>query len=129
MKVNKSYEQSNNTGINILIPTNKNEFLCLLSVRLREERLAKTKRQSEVAELCGVTVRTWGKYENAETLPDAFILFELFKLGFDVHYILTGERTPIIASTEEEQKIISQYRKANEPIKFAIRNIFEAVGL
>lgn len=125
----QSDEHLYNTGINIHMSIARDEFICLLSVRLREERRKQDKKQSELAEICGVTVRTWGKYENAETMPDAYVLFELLKQGLDVNYILTGERQPISTNTETEQKIITQYRKADVPVKFAVENLLDALGL
>lgn len=63
-----------------------------LADRLRKERKAKGLSQRDLALACGVGHIAQGNYEKGHRVPRADYLCSLNALGFDVHYILTGER-------------------------------------
>lgn len=65
--------------------------------RLRSERERLGLMQKEVATLVGLTPRVQVMYESGERHPDTRYLLKLQAGGFDVPYILTGERTPATA--------------------------------
>lgn len=51
---------------------------------------------AELAEMCGIHSVTQYNYERGTRLPDAYYLYNLGKLGFDVNYIVMGVRGGII---------------------------------
>lgn len=63
--------------------------------RLSEERKRKGLSQESLGTLMRTTGRTVKKYESNETSPRATELLLLSGQGFDVLYIVTGERTPV----------------------------------
>lgn len=65
--------------------------------RLRAERERLNLMQKEVAAQAGLTPRVQVMYEAGERHPDTRYLLRLQAGGFDVPYILTGERTPATA--------------------------------
>lgn len=104
--------------------TNKSELSFFLGNRLREERSRIRKTQEEMAVELDLSVRTWGKYERGETVPDAVMLVKLQSLGMDISYIVTGTK---LAIDGEEERILEQYRKADGSIKFVIKSILETL--
>ncbi len=64
----------------------------LLGDRLRAERERRGLSQQELADLCGVTMRSQRNYEKAERQPDAAYLAALAAAGMDMAYIVTGQR-------------------------------------
>lgn len=105
-----------------------NDKYVTISHRLREERNRIDKTQDDMAKKFGINIRTWGMYERGKTMPAA-ILSELEEEGIDVYYIITGKKLPIGLNNPEEEKVIKQYRNADNTIKFAINSIFDALKL
>ena len=66
-----------------------------LADRLRNERLAKGLSQAALASACGVQSNAQGKYEKGLRLPRADYFCALSALDIDVHYVLTGVRSPL----------------------------------
>lgn len=64
----------------------------LLGDRLRAERERRRLSQQELADLCGVTMRSQRNYEKSERQPDAAYLAALAATGMDMPYIVTGQR-------------------------------------
>lgn len=60
---------------------------------LRQERERIGLTQQEMADGCGVTMRSQRNYEMGERFPDARYLAAAAALGIDVLYVLTGQRT------------------------------------
>lgn len=100
-------------------------FLSDFSERLKEERIRLNQKQNDIAKVCEISARTWGKYEHAESLPDASVLSKLSYIGFDVLYLLTGNRSPVIALNLDEQILLARYRRANDGVRFGINSILE----
>ncbi|MFN3987604.1 MAG: helix-turn-helix domain-containing protein [Rhodocyclaceae bacterium] len=67
-------------------------FVPSIGERLLEERERLGLSQSELAERCGVTMRSQRNYEKGERQPDASYLAALATARADVLYVLTGER-------------------------------------
>ena len=81
------------------------------SDRLKEIRTSLDfKSQADVAEMVGVSREMWGKYERGLAMPGAEVLIKLTRLGFDVGYIISGCRTPVIS--DEEMLVLTAWRKA-----------------
>jgi len=71
-----------------------------------------------MAGLGGVAKRTYCNYESGDREPGAGFLFELSKVGVDVQYIVTGQRSSQALSHDEEQ-LISLFRAAPLAVKAA----------
>lgn len=54
----------------------------------------------------------WGKYERG-AMPGGEVFLALVQAGFDVLYILTGQRTPKAVLTPEEDKLIRLFHLAS----------------
>lgn len=107
----------------------KLEIFFEIGERLKEERKRIKITQEELSACLKLTSRTWGSYERGQSTPDAWILSELEKKGIDIYYVITGKKLPIAFDNPDEEKIIKQYRSADEEIKFAISSIFDAMKL
>ncbi|WP_122300423.1 helix-turn-helix transcriptional regulator [Pseudomonas syringae] len=59
--------------------------------RLREERERLGLSQQELADLCGVTMRSQRNYEKGERQPDTSYLEPFAQAGGDLLYIITGQ--------------------------------------
>ncbi len=68
----------------------------LVGYRLREERERLGLKQSEIAELAGVSREMWGRYERG-ALPGSEVLIALASIKspekLDVLYVITGQRS------------------------------------
>lgn len=87
--------------------------------RLRTERERAGFSQSDMADTCGVTMRSQRNYEKGERSPDAGYLQKAFQAGVDVLFVLTGERSGLAASSAlppDEQLLLDSYR-AMSPTK------------
>lgn len=60
--------------------------------RLKEERLKNQLSQEELAEKLNVKKNTVWNWENEKSYPNALQIMDFLDFGFDIQYILTGER-------------------------------------
>ena len=74
-------------------------------IRLAREDLGLS--QSALAEIAGVSKQTQMKYEAGKTMPDAAYLALMGRLGADVLFLVTGQRTPEIRQVGNERIVIS----------------------
>lgn len=98
-----------------------------LGSRFKQEREKLEMSQSALAEELGLSREMVGKYERNIAQPGADTAAALYKLGFDVLYMLTGDRGP----TESELKIIEKHRaekKALEDQQAFIDNALEVAN-
>lgn len=92
----------------------------LLGERLREERERLGFPQQDLAEECGVTMRSQRNYEKGERQPDAAYLVAFTALGGDVLYVLTGQRSNARAPAHlpsDEQLLLETYRGLTAPAR------------
>ena len=75
--------------------TSIGEEIFNIGSRLREERERITYSQEALGTRVGTTGRTIKKYESNETSPRAIELLQMYSLGMDVLYIVTGVRLPV----------------------------------
>lgn len=75
--------------------TGLGEELFNIGLRLKDERDRLGYSQETLGTRIGTTGRTIKKYEANETSPRATELLQLSSLGFDVLYIVTGEKIPL----------------------------------
>ncbi len=75
-----------------------------IPIRLKEERERLDMSQAEVAELTGQSRKSQIRYESGERSPDGPYFSRLATAGFDVLYILTGNRaSPVLKQIKEIQ--------------------------
>jgi len=75
--------------------------------RLKQERIRLGWIQKGIAEKVGLRELAWINYEKGRRAPDQRLLEQLHGLGFDVMYLVTGERANESTLTEGERELIS----------------------
>ena len=76
--------------------------------RLRTERERLGYTELQIAQLLGVPLQTYQKYEEGQEDPGIFRMPRLNDCGFDILFIITSERhNPI----EEENKLLARFRE------------------
>lgn len=80
--------------------------------RLREERDRLGQNQTDFGVAAGVSRGTQKAYELESSSPDIRYLSTLQGMGVDVHYVLTGIRSPVDADglTAEEADVLEHFR-------------------
>ncbi len=99
----------------------------LVGYRLREERERLGLKQSEIAELAGVSREMWGRYERG-ALPGCEVLIALASIKspekLDVLYIITGQRSAPVDEAQalppRERALIDNYRACDDDGKRVI---------
>jgi transcriptional regulator with XRE-family HTH domain len=86
-----------------------------------EERNRLNLKAKDVAEFVGVAIPTQSNYEQGKRFPDALYLMKLTKLGFNINYVLTGERDSELLNTQEK-RLIELFRDAPEAVQKHILN-------
>lgn len=96
--------------------------------RLKEIRLSKNMTMGDFGDLGDVSATSQSAYEkeNEEErrYPDVKYLFNLKNHGIDIHYLLTGEKSPDNVISTKSMVIINAYENADEDHKA----IFEATA-
>ncbi len=83
--------------------------------------------QPEFAELGGVHKQAQFHYERGTRRPNSDYLVGLASAGVDVYYLLTG-RVATLASTVEEQRILSRYRALDADQRIAMLALMDTMG-
>ncbi|WP_034175658.1 helix-turn-helix domain-containing protein [Burkholderia cenocepacia] len=109
-----------------------------IGARLREERERLGYSQTAVAELAekagvkGATRQSQALYEKGQRMPDAAFLAVVQGAGYDVAYVLTGQRSGAVAPTPalkpEEAALLDNYRHASPEGKKAIKATSDALA-
>jgi len=81
-------------------------------LKLERERLGLS--QTQLAEMCGVVLRSQRNYEKDERAPDATYLQALAAAGVDIGYVITGER--LGESQTQTLKDASQHEYGKEHV-------------
>lgn len=119
-------------------------FVPLLGERLRAERERLGLSQQELADKCGVTMRSQRNYEKGERQPDAAYLSAFTAIGGDILFVLTGQQ-PNRASTQDlaevtnpvaegpplnrrEQVLLANYRGSDEEGRRAVESTASALA-
>lgn len=80
--------------------------------RIAEERVRLGfEGQGDAAKACGVSRKTWGEYERAQTIPRADVMMRFAAIGADVGYILTGVRAPPKVADGSGEYLVTDRRK------------------
>ncbi|MEJ2794399.1 helix-turn-helix transcriptional regulator [Iodobacter sp. LRB] len=90
-----------------------------ISARFKEERKRLGLSQEDAAKALGVSTGSLGTYERNKVTPPVLVLLPLYKLGADIQYIVTGERSSA-SLPDTEQQLISAFRLAPEPVQAGI---------
>lgn len=90
--------------------------------RLQEIVYSSGMMQSEFATMMGVSVATQRNYEKGLRKPDVDYLTRLYEAGFDVVYLLTGERS-VARLSQVESDLLSVWRQADLGRQFAAYNV------
>ncbi|MDO4427739.1 MAG: helix-turn-helix transcriptional regulator [Moraxella sp.] len=99
----------------------------IIGERLREERTRLNLTQYQLSSMAEVTQSTYSKYERGERVPTLQAVNGFYRLGMDITYLLTGERsTPTegVHLSTLEQKWLSLYRDSKD--KVALMKLAEA---
>lgn len=99
--------------------------------RLREERKKSGLTQDQVAEALGISKRTQANYEAGTSDAPAWYLSRVLREpAFDVHYILSGQRTTATEASlsEVENLLVTQYRSIAPGDQEAIRRFLKAMA-
>ena len=78
-----------------------NDYLKTISERLKAERLRLNLKQTDILKHVDVAISTFSSYENGKRSPDIGFLLNLGELGYDVGYVVLGERELSDLSTDE----------------------------
>lgn len=103
----------------------------MFGCRLKAERKAKGLSQKQLAELCGVRANAQGNYEAGNRWPRADYLQNLSGLGFDVIFILSGERARLDPGelSESEQAVIQNLRSLGGEDRQTTARLMTAIAL
>jgi len=93
-------------------------FMSFIGERLREERTRLGLSQTALGAIGGVLKQAQIKYEKGERMPDAAYLEAAAKMGADVQYIITGQRSTAALSIDEEE-LLTRFRAAPLVVKAA----------
>lgn len=88
----------------------------MFSERLKAERERLGLSQTAFGELCGVRKQAQINYEKGERSPDTDYLQKAQSAGVDASYLLTGMRSTLTLSSEE-QVLVDKYRLASPETK------------
>lgn len=94
--------------------------------RLREERERMGLTQTATSKACGVAFRTYCDYEAGKSEPKASTLSALGDIGVDVLYVVTGHRLPLVEISNEEQKLVENYRAMDKAARLNIQAVGDA---
>lgn len=80
----------------------------MIGKRISEERQRLGLSQKDVAEIWGIGRSTVAMIETGRSPLDVERLIELGKIGFDIQYVLYGERSPVAASRLLDWKLMAK---------------------
>ncbi|SEA28752.1 helix-turn-helix transcriptional regulator [Marinobacterium iners] len=100
-----------------------------LGSRLKQEREAQELSQPDLAQLVGTTRRTVIAWEKGDSSPTGVQLSSLAKNGFDVLYILTGERAGEPEPLKpDESALLDNYRHLCDEQREAVFRVSEVMS-
>lgn len=90
-----------------------------MSNYLQEERKRLGLKQAQVADFIGTTVPTLSNYEKGKRQPDLNVLIKMAELGYDMKYVMTGQRDSQHL-TNEEKFLLDKFRQASKEKQTAV---------
>ncbi|MBA0180354.1 MULTISPECIES: helix-turn-helix domain-containing protein [Pectobacterium] len=106
-------------SIDLFCQGRKVTFRSLCVERLKSERKRLSLNQADVAELCGVSRETWGKYERGSMVPGGDVLLSFAMAGANIQFVLTGEESGGVALSRDEIELVKSFRAAPLAVKAA----------
>lgn len=104
--------------------------ICVIYLRLKQERERLGLTQPALADVAGAAKRTVVDWEKGVSSPTAVQLAALAVAGADVLYILTGQRSQAAAEVDllpsDERVLVDAYRRCNAEAK---RNLIQTAAL
>jgi transcriptional regulator with XRE-family HTH domain len=94
--------------------------------RLREERERLKLSQVALGEIGGIKKLAQINYESGKRTPDAQYLQAISRIGVDVLYVVTGERSTAGVLTSDERQMLDLFRAAPLAVKAAAMGALEA---
>lgn len=93
------------------------ELMVQMGKRLAAERQRLNFTQKQVYTALGLGAASLSRYENGQRVLDMLQAHEFAALGYDMHYVLTGNRLGDSVSdlSDDEQAWIELYRQADDP--------------
>ncbi len=115
---------------------NQPDDIASIAKRLREERERLSLTQAALASITLVSKLTQLKYESGQSTPGATYLAAFARLGADVLYVVTGDRTPEVRQMDgvsttlspEDAAILDHYHRSDEQDKAAVRRVLTALS-
>ncbi len=99
-----------------------------ISERIKEERKRLGyKKQDEIADACGISRESWGKYERGLTMPSGEVLLALANLNMDIQYVLTG-KSYSRGMNPQEQMVLSAWHQASASTQKEVMAILAGIG-
>tara|TARA_Y100001001_G_scaffold114491_1_gene112139 strand:+ start:4621 stop:4998 length:378 start_codon:yes stop_codon:yes gene_type:complete len=97
--------------------------------RLREERKALGLDQQQIADALDVSLKTVGRWEKNIAIPSDK-LAGLATQGFDVVYVLTGQRMPrpVEGLSERESAVLDNFRSLPEEDRASVQRLTNALA-
>ena len=91
------------------------------NIFLAEERVRLGFKAKEVADFAGIAIPTQSNYEKGKRSPDTRYLYEISKLGFDIHYVVTGERS-VDGVSKDDRSLLELFNNAPKAVQNYIRS-------
>lgn len=87
-----------------------------IAKRLVAERKRLGLQQEDVRQALDISYATMSRYENGHRMPEADKIARMAQLGFDVGYVLTGQRPTLSTSdlSGDEQAWVELYRLTSD---------------
>ena len=92
--------------------------------RLREERERLGYTPQQIAQLLGVPIDVYARFESGEADPGIYRMPRLYACGFDILYIIADERHLVV---EEENELLLRFRELSQRGRASICTTLDAL--
>ncbi len=92
--------------------------------RLREERERLGYTPQQIAQLLGVPIDVYARFESGEADPGIYRMPRLYACGFDILYIIADERHLVV---EEENELLLRFRELSQRGRASIFTTLDAL--
>lgn len=91
------------------------------NIFLAEERARLGFKAKEVADFAGIAIPTQSNYEKGKRSPDTRYLYKISKLGFDIHYVVTGKRS-VDGVSKDDRSLLELFNNAPKAVQNYIKS-------
>ena len=92
--------------------------------RIREERERLGYTPQQIAQLLGVPIDVYARFESGEADPGIYRMPRLYACGFDILYIIADERHLVV---EEENELLLRFRELSQRGRASIFTTLDAL--